>query len=207
MGRAAVEPSGIVRRVASIALATTGLRILPPAALPACRRGPRRRRPPIRSAQVGDVRRSVRSPGSRIVAAGRLPGLTPSGIWPAAPRSQLRDSAGFSPASLIRAALFVMACGGYSAGALSVSCDCGSVRHQRWEDEMRSAASRDAAGLWRAVHAETEIVDSAARRHRPAVTLFAVLALGLPPAPQRGRSESIHWQRRSRHGHYACIQV
>jgi hypothetical protein len=70
---------------------------------------------------VGDLRRSVRSPGLRIVAAGRLPELAPSGIWPAAPRSQLRDSAGFSPASLIRAALFVMAWGGYSARRLRVT--------------------------------------------------------------------------------------
>ena len=71
------------------------------------------------------MRRSVRSPGLRIVpgspfAAGRLPGLArgspplPGDSWPAAPRLQLRDSAGFAPASLIRAALFEWP-GGYSA--------------------------------------------------------------------------------------------
>jgi len=38
VGSAAAMPRGTVRSVASIALATTSLRILPPAALPACRR-------------------------------------------------------------------------------------------------------------------------------------------------------------------------
>src|SRR5450756_309310 len=36
---------------------------------------------------------------------------------PAAPRLQLRDSAGFAPASLNRAALFDLTCGGYNARA------------------------------------------------------------------------------------------
>src|SRR5664280_2327226 len=94
LGAAATPASGRMRRVASIALATTSLRIVPPAALPACRRGPRRRRPPIRSAQVGDeplasqwlspfgqvswlADRGHWLPPMALIATGRLPGQLP----------------------------------------------------------------------------------------------------------------------------------
>ena len=89
------------------------------------------------------MRRSVRSPGLRIVAAGRLPGLTPCGIWPAAPRSQLRDSAGFAPASLKRAALFVMAVGGYSDAARPAS----PFRREASQQSRRQVTSASLASM------------------------------------------------------------
>jgi hypothetical protein len=49
-------------------------------------------------------------PGLRILAFGRLPKANRlSGRWPTTPRSQLRDSAGFTPASLYREAIQLVA--------------------------------------------------------------------------------------------------